>query len=74
MLGIVQQAGPSAETAATGLQAPGGVSRLGTVSSSIYSTSTTSSDRREAVRAEEEFRKFSFEAVHEDEEKRGRPE
>lgn len=74
VLGIVQQAGPSAETAATGLQAPGGVSRLGTVSSSIYSTSTTSSDRREAVRAEEEFRKFSFEAVHEDEEKRGRPE
>jgi hypothetical protein len=44
------------------------------VSSSIYSTSTTSSDRREAVRAEEEFRRFSYEAVHEDEEKRGRPE
>jgi hypothetical protein len=50
------------------------VSRIGTVSSSIYSTSTTSSDRREAVRAEEEFRKFSYEAESEDEEKRGRSE
>jgi hypothetical protein len=74
VLGIAQQAGPSSGAAATGLLAPGVVSRIGTVSSSIYSTSTTSSDRREAVRAEEEFRRFSYEAVHEDEEKRGRPE
>ncbi|OSS53437.1 hypothetical protein B5807_00416 [Epicoccum nigrum] len=74
VLGIAQQAGPSSGAATPGLQAPGVVSRIGTVSSSIYSTSTTSSDRREAVRAEEEFRKFSYEAESEDEEKRGRSE
>ncbi|UPX14306.1 uncharacterized protein EKO05_0004794 [Ascochyta rabiei] len=48
-------------------------SKSGTVSSSIYSSTTTSSDAREAARAEEEFRRFSFEAMpgeeaeHEDE-------
>jgi hypothetical protein len=40
------------------------------VSSSIYSSTTTSSDQREAVKAEEEFRRFSFEAVPEDQEQR----
>ncbi|KAJ8117852.1 hypothetical protein OPT61_g1060 [Boeremia exigua] len=46
-------------------------SKFGTVSSSIYSSTTTSSEQREAVRADEEFRRFSFEAVPEDEEQRG---
>lgn len=49
-------------------RAPGVQSKFGTVSSSIYSSTTTSSDQREAVRAEDEFRRFSFEAVPEDEE------
>ena len=77
VLGIApEQAGPLAETATTGLQVPGVVSRMGTVSSSIYSRSTTSSDRREAVRAEEEFSRFSYEAGNEEEEeeRRGGPE
>jgi hypothetical protein len=46
--------------------APGVASKIGTVSSSIYSSTTTSSDAREAVKAEEEFKRFSFEAMPED--------
>jgi hypothetical protein len=51
----------------TGSVAAQGVrSKTGTVSSSIYSSTTTSSDAREATRAEEEFQRFSFEAVLEE--------
>ncbi|KAF3002047.1 hypothetical protein E8E13_009006 [Curvularia kusanoi] len=73
VLGIVQHSGPSsvAGTLRPQAQAYGVTSKIGTVSSSIYSSTTTSSDQREAVTAEEEFRRFSFEAVPEDEENRG---
>ncbi|KAJ4346088.1 hypothetical protein N0V95_005704 [Ascochyta clinopodiicola] len=43
-------------------------SKSGTVTSSIYSSTTTSSDAREAAKADEEFRRFSYEAMLEEEE------
>lgn len=61
---------PPSTTGSVSAKGPGVASKVGTVSSSIYSSTTTSSDQREAVRAEEEFRRFSFEAVPEDEEQR----
>jgi hypothetical protein len=64
---------PSAAGSENG-KGPDVASKFGTVSSSIYSSTTTSSDQREAVKAEEEFRRFSFEAVSEDEEQRGEDE
>ena len=59
---------PPSATGSVGARAPGVASKFGTVSSSIYSSTTTSSDQREAVKAEEEFRRFSFEAMPEEEE------
>ena len=59
---------PPSVTGSVNVRGPGVASKFGTVSSSIYSSTTTSSDQREAVRAEEEFSRFSFEAVPEDEE------
>ncbi|KAF9696908.1 hypothetical protein EKO04_004925 [Ascochyta lentis] len=59
---------PPSATGSVASQAPGAgvASKFGTVSSSIYSSTTTSSDAREAVRAEDEFRRFSFEAMPEE--------
>ncbi|KAJ4993005.1 hypothetical protein SVAN01_01357 [Stagonosporopsis vannaccii] len=62
------QSQPVSAAGSVSVRAPAMQSKFGTVSSSIYSSTTTSSDNREAVRAEEEFRRFSFEAVPEDEE------
>lgn len=62
-----QQALPLSNTEAVAAHAPSVTSKVGTVTSSIYSSSTTSSDAREAVTAEEEFRRFSFEAMPEEE-------
>ncbi|KAL1656415.1 hypothetical protein SLS61_000878 [Didymella pomorum] len=66
---LLQSMPPSA-TGSVNAKGAGVASKVGTVSSSIYSSTTTSSDQREAVKAEEEFRRFSFEAVPEDEEQR----
>ncbi|KAF1932810.1 uncharacterized protein M421DRAFT_416422 [Didymella exigua CBS 183.55] len=49
---------------------PGVASQFGTVTSSIYSSTITSSDQREVVKGEEEFRRFSFEAAPEEAEQR----
>lgn len=64
------QSMPPSVTGSVNARGPGIASKFGTVSSSIYSSTTTSSDQREAVKAEEEFRRFSFEAVPEDEDQR----
>lgn len=59
---------PGSAAGLVSARASGVQSKIGTVSSSVYSSTTTSSDQREAGRAEEEYRRFSFEAVPEDEE------
>jgi hypothetical protein len=59
---------PPSATGWAAARGPGVASKFGTVSSSIYSSTTTSSDQRETVRAEEEFRRFSFEAMPEEDE------
>lgn len=72
VLGLTQ---PSTSTIVPAASAGADVkSKVGTVASSVYSSTTTSSDQREAVRAEEEFRRFSFEAVDERAERDGESE
>ena len=59
------QSMPPFATGSTVVRGSGIASQFGTVSS-VYSSTTTSSDAREAGRAEEEFRRFSFEAMPEE--------
>ncbi|KAF3042356.1 hypothetical protein E8E12_004767 [Didymella heteroderae] len=58
---------PRLATNSVNAKRPGVAFKSGTVSSSIYSSTTTSSDQRETVESEDEFRRFSSESVPEDE-------